>query len=160
MDALGIDIGGTGIKGAVVDTTTGRLLTDRHRLLTPKPATPTAIIETVREIQTHFNWSGAIGIGLPSVIQGGVPQTAAHISEQWIGLNAKEWLSQGLSTSVTLLNDADAAGLAEFRFGAGRRQAGTVLMVTLGTGIGSACDRWPISPQYRIRSSSDGLTRG
>ncbi|MBV71058.1 MAG: polyphosphate glucokinase [Myxococcales bacterium] len=138
MNALGIDIGGTGIKGAVVDTTTGRVITDRYRLLTPKPATAMAVIETVRAIQTHFSWSGPIGIGLPSVIQRGVPKTAAHISDEWIGLNAEDRFSDGLATSVTLLNDADAAGLAELRFGAGRQRSGTVLMVTLGTGIGSA----------------------
>ncbi len=138
MNVLGIDIGGTGIKGAVVDTTSGIVVTERHRILTPKPATPAAVIETVRSIQEHFDWRGSIGVGLPSVVHNGIAKTAAHISDRWLDFDAEAFFSEGLKTDVTLLNDADAAGLAECRFGAGRTKNGTILVVTLGTGIGSA----------------------
>ena len=138
MNVLGVDVGGTGTKGAVIDTLTGAVVEPKHRLLTPKPATPQRLADTIAELRDHFDWRGPIGIGLPSVIQAGVVRTAAHISDDWIGVDAQTFLGERLACPITLLNDADAAGLAEVRFGAGQKQNGVVLMLTLGTGIGSA----------------------
>ena len=138
MEILGVDIGGTGIKGAPVDVRTGRLLTDRFRLLTPQPATPQAVSETVAGIAAHFSWQGRIGCGFPAVIQHGKVFTAANISKKWIGADARSLFEQATDCTVTLGNDADVAGLAEMRFGAGRGRRGVALIVTLGTGIGTA----------------------
>ena len=138
MHSLGIDIGGSGIKGAVVDLETGEFVTERHRIATPKPATPAAVADTVNEIVQGFRWSGPIGVGLPSVVQRGVARTAANIDDGWIGADAQALLSEVTGCPARVLNDADAAGLAEFRYGAGRHTEGVVLLLTLGTGIGSA----------------------
>lgn len=138
MEVLGIDIGGTGIKGAPVDTVTGQLLTERFRIETPQPATPKAVIETVAKIATQFNWTGRMGCGFPAVIKNGVAMTAANIDQDWIGKNTIALIHQAIEVEhVVVGNDADVAGLAEMRFGAGKGQDGVVLMVTLGTGIGS-----------------------
>ena len=138
MITLGIDVGGTGIKGAPVDTHKGALLQDRFRVLTPQPATPEAIAASVAELVRYFNWSDRIGIGFPSVIKQGLVMTAANIDPSWIGVDAKQMFEQATQCKVNLINDADAAGLAEMRFGAGHNQQGIVMMVTLGTGIGTA----------------------
>lgn len=138
MKVLGIDIGGTGIKGAVVDTKRGKLLTDRLRLLTPQPATPEALSSTVGEVARHFEWDGAIGCTFPGVVKGGTVHTAANLDPSWVGLHAAEAFSAASGCPVTVVNDADAAGEAEARFGAARGAAGLVIAVTLGTGIGSA----------------------
>ena len=138
MEVLGIDVGGTGIKGAIVDTSRGELVADRYRLLTPKPARPKAMIKTIAGIVKHFDWEGPVGCGFPSVVQQGVVRTAANVSKRWIGVNARKAVEESTHCPVTILNDADAAGLAEMRFGAGRDQDGVVLIVTLGTGIGTA----------------------
>ncbi|MFQ3590179.1 MAG: ROK family protein [Chloracidobacterium sp.] len=139
--ALGIDIGGTGVKGAPVNLRTGELVHERFRLLTPQPATPSAVAETAFELIRHFGWSeqdGAIGIGLPSVVKHGVAHTAGNIDPTWIGCDAAALFKAVTGFNVVLLNDADAAGLAEMRFGAGRDLSGLVMVVTLGTGIGTA----------------------
>jgi polyphosphate glucokinase len=138
MEILGLDIGGTGIKGAIVDTNTGELVADRFRLLTPNPATPDAVVATTAKVVEHFDWKGPAGCGFPAAIKSGVAYTAANISKKWLGVNVAEALSDATGCAVTVLNDADAAGLAEMRFGAGRDRAGTVLILTLGTGIGTA----------------------
>lgn len=138
MRILGLDIGGTGIKGAIVDTNTGELVADRFRLLTPSPATPDAVVATTAKVVKHFDWKGPAGCGFPAAIRSGVACTAANISKKWIGVNVAEALSDATGCAVTVLNDADAAGMAEMRFGAGRDRAGTVLILTLGTGIGTA----------------------
>jgi polyphosphate glucokinase len=138
MEILGIDVGGTGIKGAVVDIESGGLLTDRLRLPTPRPSTPEAVVGTIGEIVTHFNWQGRLGCGFPSAVKRGVVLTAANISKTWLGVNAEELIRQATGCEVVIINDADAAGLAEMRFGAGRDQDGLVFVVTLGTGIGTA----------------------
>lgn len=136
---LGIDIGGTGIKGAPVDTATGDLVAPRHRILTPKPATIDAVAEVVADVARHFDWAGAIGATFPTVVKNGVVATAANVDRSWIGTDVASVLSRASGgASVTVLNDADAAGLAEMAFGAGRGRTDTVLMLTLGTGIGSA----------------------
>src|SRR6266508_1052044 len=138
MQILGIDVGGSGIKGAPVDTETGQLVAERVRIKTPKSAEPEPMAEVVNQIAGFFKWNGPIGIGFPAPIKGGVAMMAANISEKWIGTNADELFTRITGCSCTMINDADAAGLAEMAFGAGRGQTGTVIMVTLGTGIGSA----------------------
>jgi polyphosphate glucokinase len=135
---LGIDIGGTGIKGAPVDTKAGKLTAERFRIDTPQPATPTAIAGTVAEIVAHFQWKGPIGATMPGVVKNGTLLTAANIDSDWIGTDAAKLFSDATGNPVTVLNDADAAGIAEMRFGAGKGRMGVVVMVTLGTGIGFA----------------------
>ena len=138
MHILGIDIGGSGIKGAPVDTETGQLLAERLRIKTPKKGEPEPIAEVVNQIAQSFNWEGPIGIGFPAPIKGGVVLMAANVSEKWVGTNADALFTKITGCDCTMINDADAAGLAEMAFGAGRGQPGTVIMLTLGTGIGSA----------------------
>ena len=138
MKLLGIDVGGTGIKGALVETKTGELLTPRHRLLTPEGAKPKAVAAVVGEVVRHFKWKGPVGVGFPAVIKNGVAFSAANVSKKWIGTNAEELFAQASRCPVRVINDADAAGLAEMKFGVGRGQKGTVLMITVGTGLGSA----------------------
>jgi polyphosphate glucokinase len=138
MKALGIDIGGTGIKGAVVDTKRGALVTDRLRLLTPEPATPEAVATTVAGIAEHFEWDGPIGCTFPGVVKGGRIHTAANLDKSWVDLDAAGLISEATGCPVTMVNDADAAGEAETLFGAARGRAGVVITITLGTGIGSA----------------------
>jgi polyphosphate glucokinase len=138
MEALGIDIGGTGIKGALVNTDSGEMLTERYRLLTPQPATPKAMIKTMADIVKHFYWHGPVGCGYPGVVKNGVAYTASNVSNKWIGFNLEEALGELTGCQVVAINDADAAGLAEMRFGAGRGKHGMVLIITLGTGIGTA----------------------
>ncbi|MDZ4765838.1 MAG: ROK family protein [Chloroflexota bacterium] len=138
MEILGIDIGGTGIKGAPVDTEQGTMLTERFRVLTPQPATPEAVAESVAHIVEYFNWRGEIGAGYPGVVKDGYTLTAANVDPGWIGAHASALLEHVTGCPVSLVNDADAAGLAEMRFGAGRGQLNTVFMLTVGTGIGTA----------------------
>jgi len=138
MQVLGIDVGGSGIKGAPVDTETGQLVAERLRIKTPKGAEPEPVAKVVAEISQSFNWKGPIGIGFPAPIKAGVAMMAANISEKWVGTNADELFEKTTGCTSVTVNDADAAGLAEMAFGAGRGQPGTVIMVTLGTGIGSA----------------------
>lgn len=138
MDVLGLDIGGTGIKGALVDVVKGELKSDKFRLLTPQPATPGAVTKTVVEVVDHFGWKGLVGCGFPAVILQGEVKIAANISKKWIGVNAVNQFSQATGCRFVIGNDADVAGVAEMRFGAGCGQRGVVLIVTLGTGIGSS----------------------
>jgi polyphosphate glucokinase len=138
--AIGIDIGGTGIKGALVDLNKGELETERVRFDTPEGGTPASIVERVVELVKQINAprSTPIGICFPAPVKNGITLSAANVSDEWIGLNAGKLFSKALGTEVVLLNDADAAGLAEIRFGAGQDRKGLVLMCTLGTGIGTA----------------------
>ena len=138
MHALGIDIGGTGIKGAPVDVAAGKLLADRKKIATPHPAVPDAVAEVVSQLVTSFEWSGPIGITFPGVVTNGVTRTAANLDPAWVGLDARSLFAKAAGNPVQVLNDADAAGVAEMKFGAGVGEHGTVLMLTLGTGIGSA----------------------
>ncbi|MCU1388453.1 MAG: polyphosphate glucokinase, partial [Ilumatobacteraceae bacterium] len=138
-ERLGIDIGGTGIKGAPVDVRGGKLLAERFRIDTPQPATPEAVADTVGEIAKHFDWKGPIGATMPGVVKNGVILTAANIDKSWIGTDAATLFAKATGCSpVMVLNDADAAGIAEMQFGAGKGRKGVVVMVTLGTGIGFA----------------------
>ena len=138
MHILGIDIGGSGVKGAPVDTRTGKLLAERYRLPTPDPSTPEAVSVAVVDVVQHFAWTGTIGCGFPAVVRRGEVLTAANIDKSWIGKNAQSLFEDATGCVVTVINDADAAGYAEMQFGAGQNVNGTVLMVTLGTGIGTA----------------------
>ena len=138
MLILGIDVGGTGIKAAIVDTQTGELVSERIRILTPKPATPEAVGATLKELVKQHQWSGPIGIGFPAAIQRGIVRTAANIDKSFIGLPIAEFFSQQADNPVYIANDADVAGLAEMRFGAGKGIGGVVLIVTIGTGLGTA----------------------
>ena len=141
MKILGIDIGGSGIKGAPVDLEKGELTEERLRIPTPQPATPAAIATTVAEIVRHFNWRGPVGCGLPAVVQNGIARTAANIDTGWIGTDADQLISEATGCPVTVCNDADAAGMAEMQFGVGQNRDGTVLLITVGTGLGSALFR-------------------
>lgn len=138
MQILGIDIGGSGIKGAIVDTTQGILQTERHRIDTPQPATPESVAAVVRELKVHFDWQGPIGVGFPAVVLQGVAKTASNIDKSWIGTHAEDLFQHATGCPVKVLNDADAAGLAEATFGAGKDRQGVVMVITVGTGIGSA----------------------
>jgi polyphosphate glucokinase len=138
MHVLGIDVGGSGIKGAPVDTETGEMLAERIRIKTPKDAEPQPIADVVAEIARSFKWNGPIGIGFPAPIKSGIAMMAANVSSKWVGTNADDLFTKTSGCDCTLINDADAAGLAEMKFGAGRGQPGTVIMLTLGTGIGTA----------------------
>ncbi len=135
---LGIDIGGSGIKGAPVDISTGEFLAERHRIETPIPATPEAIAQVIKQLAEHFNWTGSIGCGFPAVVQNGLVYTASNIDAAWININAKKLFSKVTGLKVTVINDADAAGLAEMKFGAGKKNKDFVLIITVGTGIGTA----------------------
>ena len=135
---LGIDIGGTGIKAAPVDVTTGKLLADRQKIETPRPALPDPVADVVKQLTTAFNWSGPVGITFPGVVIDGVTRTAANLDPAWCGLNTGDLFGKAIGNPVRVLNDADAAGIAEMTFGAGAGEQGTVLMLTFGTGIGSA----------------------
>jgi polyphosphate glucokinase len=141
MNILGVDIGGSSIKAAPVDTQTGTFTGQRHSVPTPQPASPLSIASSLSEIQRHFNWTGWTGCGLPAAVQRGIVRTAANIDKSWIGIHAAEFLSQATASSLTVLNDADAAGLAEMRFGQGVNRTGTVFIVTVGTGLGTALFR-------------------
>lgn len=137
MNVLGVDIGGSGIKGALVDIENGKLVTDRLRIPTPQPATPKAVIQIVKQIVDHFDYHGPLGVGLPSLVINGIVRSAANIDKGWIGFAGRKALALTTGCPVTLLNDADAAGFAEMQFGAGHGAAGVVMIFTLGTGIGS-----------------------
>ncbi|MFC4112234.1 polyphosphate--glucose phosphotransferase [Nonomuraea zeae] len=133
MKVLGIDIGGSGIKGAPVDTKIGELTEERLRIETPQPSKPDEVAEVVAAIVRHFGWNGPVGVTFPGVVVDGVVMTAANVHHSWVGVNAVK-----LFGGATVLNDADAAGTAEMTFGHGRDRKGTVLILTFGTGIGSA----------------------
>ena len=135
---LGIDIGGSGIKGAVVDPTTGEKISKRHRVPTPQPAVPEAIEGALVELTRYFSWSGPIGCTFPGVVQGGIIRTAANLHPDLVGLSAVDRFTAATDCPTVVLNDADAAGVAEMRFGAGKDVGGVVVMATFGTGIGTA----------------------
>ena len=135
---LGVDIGGTGIKAAPVDLDTGTLESERIKLDTPHPSEPAAVADVVTELVRRFSWTGPAGITFPGVVQDGIVRTAANVDRSWIGTDARELFATATGLTVSVINDADAAGLAETRFGAGAGQKGTVLLLTFGTGIGSA----------------------
>lgn len=142
QNILGIDIGGSFIKSAPVDTSNGHLLAERYPIATPSESAPSVFADRLKAILARFSWQGPVGIGFPGVVRQGTVSMAAHLSQEWLGTNAVATFQRALSVPVTVLNDADAAGLAELRFGAGRTDPsisiGTTLVLTFGTGIGSA----------------------
>ena len=138
MTIFGVDIGGTGIKGAPVDPHKGALADDRFRIPTPHPAKPGAVADVVAEIVEHFKWDGPIGCTFPGVVQSGTIRTAANVDESWVDLDASALFQDRIGHPVGILNDADAAGLAEMHYGAGKGKKGVVLVTTFGTGIGTA----------------------
>ncbi|MBN2010678.1 ROK family protein [candidate division KSB1 bacterium] len=138
MEALGIDVGGSGIKGAIINIDAGELMGERYRIPTPDPSTPNAVAETIKQIVHHFNWSGKMGVGFPAAIQHGEVRTAANIDPSWIGVDAVTLLTKKTGCQTRVLNDADAAAIAEMEFGGGRDNKGVVFIITIGTGIGTA----------------------
>ncbi len=138
MVSLGIDIGGSGVKGALVDIKEGRLVSGRFRVPTPQPATPEALTHAVAEIARNFQYQGMSGITFPGIIRQGRTLSAANLDKSWIGMDAEKKFSVATGASVVLINDADAAGLAEAQFGAAKGVRGLVILATLGTGIGTA----------------------
>jgi len=135
---LGIDIGGSGIKGAPVDIKTGKLLEERYRVPTPEPSSPAEVAKTIKELVKHFKWKGAIGCGFPAVVQQGVVRTAANIDKSWVNTDARKLFMETTKLPVWVANDADAAGLAEVKLGAGAGFKGAIVVLTVGTGIGSS----------------------
>ncbi len=138
MELLGIDIGGSGIKGALVNTETGEFTQERFRIDTPQPSKPDAIGDVVADIVRHFEWDGPVGCTFPAVVKHGVMYTAANVDPEWIGTDGRRIFEQKTNRPVVVLNDADAAGIAEMNFGSGVGRRGVVLILTFGTGIGSA----------------------
>ena len=138
MKVLGIDIGGSGIKGAPVDTKKGKLLAPRFRIPTPEGAKPKDVAKVVSKITAHFSWDGLVGCGVPAVIQHGIAKTAANIDEAWISTDIARLFTKNSGCPFLVINDADAAGLAEMAFGAGKGHDGVVLIVTIGTGLGTS----------------------
>lgn len=141
MGVMGIDVGGSGIKGVPVNVETGELLGERFRLPTPEKARPDDVAEIVAQVSKQFQWNGPIGIGFPAVIRNGVAFTAANIHKSWIGTDANRLFQEATSCPVYVLNDADAAGIAEMKFGVGQdpeRRKGVVMLITIGTGLGTA----------------------
>jgi len=137
--AFGIDIGGSGVKGALVDLSTGDLAHERIKIATPQPATPNAVADTVAKLVAQADWDGPVGITLPSVVVNGIARTAANIDKSWVDTDARQLFSLALGgREVVVLNDADAAGMAEDRYGAAKSIEGLVMLLTFGTGIGSA----------------------
>jgi polyphosphate glucokinase len=138
--AVGIDVGGTGIKAALVDTVTGELVSKRLRLVTPTGGEPAAVAATCKKLLAELGApdQAPVGVCLPAVVRNGITKTAANISDNWIDLNAKELLTAVLNRDIHVLNDADAAGVAEMKYGAGKQASGVTILITLGTGIGSA----------------------
>jgi len=138
MEILGIDIGGSGIKGAPINIETGKLLSERIRIPTPEPSSPDNVATILADIIKHFKWSGPVGSGFPAVVNNGKIFTASNIDKKWIGTNASELFKKSTGCDFVVINDADAAGIAEMEYGAGRENQGVVFVITVGTGIGTA----------------------
>ncbi|HYA44174.1 MAG TPA: ROK family protein [Acidimicrobiales bacterium] len=135
---FGVDIGGSGIKGAVVDLAEGKLTTERFKILTPHPSTPDAVASVAAQVVAHFDWHGPLGCTYPGIVQAGIARSASNVDPSWIGNSVETIVGEATGLKVTAVNDADAAGVAEFTWGAARAKRGLVVVVTLGTGIGTA----------------------
>ena len=135
---FGIDIGGSGIKGAPVNLKKGEMTDSRYRIRTPKPPVPKKVAKVVAKIAQKFDWKGSIGCTFPGIIKHGMVHSAANLDDSWIGVNGQQWFEEVTDSPVRLINDADAAGLAEMTYGAGKKEDGVVILLTFGTGIGSA----------------------
>lgn len=135
---LGVDIGGTGIKGGLIDIEKGEMISGKHRIPTPNPATIESVAEAFKELIHHFSWTGLVGVGFPAIIRNGTAYSASNIDDSWIGTSVQNVLSSISGCTIFVLNDADAAGVASMKYGIGRGEQGVVIMLTIGTGIGSA----------------------
>ncbi|HRV54165.1 MAG: ROK family protein [Flavobacteriaceae bacterium] len=138
MEVLGIDIGGSGMKGAIVDTETGKLITERFRIPTPASRKPKDMAKVFKKIVEHFDYTGPIGCGFPSIIKHGVCKASGNLDKEWDHVNVEELFSKACKQPVTVINDADAAGYAAMTYGIGKDQPGFVIMITIGTGLGSS----------------------
>jgi polyphosphate glucokinase len=138
MEILGVDVGGSGIKGAPVNIETGDMTAERFRLATPEGGKPQAVADTIAEVARHFDWKGPIGVGFPAAVSNGIVMTAANVDSSWIGTDSEALLKSTTGCAAYVANDADVAGFAEMAFGAGKGQQGVVLVITLGTGVGTA----------------------
>ena len=137
MKVLGIDIGGSGIKAAIIDTKTGKLLSDRHRIATPKPATPENVVKVIKEMIVHFDWKKAVGCSFPTTIVDGKCIHSGNLSEKWLNVKVDKLFKKECKLPFYVSNDADLAGVAEVNLGAGKGEKGVVIAITIGTGIGS-----------------------
>ncbi len=137
MEILGIDIGGSSLKGALVDVETGKLLTKTHRIPTPDNREPVEMAAAVKQMLEHFKYNGIVGCGFPTIIKKGICKDQGNLSRKWLDVNVEELFEKVTGSDFTIVNDADAAGLAEVKFGAGKDEDGFILMVTVGTGLGS-----------------------
>ncbi len=137
MVVLGIDIGGSGMKGALVNSLTGEMLTERYRIPTPPTRKPKEMAEVVKKIVEHFNHKGPVGVGFPSIIRHGVCKSRGNLHKKWVNVNVRELFSNATGLPVTVINDADAAGYATMNYGIGKGKEGLVIMITIGTGLGS-----------------------
>ncbi len=137
MVVLGIDIGGSGMKGALVNSETGEMLTERYRIPTPKSRKPKEMAEVVKKIVDHFNHKGPVGVGFPTIIRHGVCKSKGNLHKKWVNVNVRELFSTATGLPVTVINDADAAGYATMNYGIGKGKEGLVVMITIGTGLGS-----------------------
>lgn len=137
MVTLGIDIGGSGIKANLIDTSTGKAVAERHKIPTPRPSTPERVARVITEMVDHFSYQGPAGCTFPGIVRHGVVRSAANMDASWVGVDADELFKGFAGSSFTVLNDADAAAIGEARFGAARNRSGVVLVLTFGTGIGS-----------------------
>lgn len=137
MEILGIDIGGSGIKGAIVDLEKGEFISPRHRIPTPRSRAPEAMAQTVHKLVQHFDYKGIVGCGFPTIIKKGICRDPGNLHEKWLGVNVEKLFEEATGSNFTVINDADAAGLAEIKYGAGKDEDGFTLMITVGTGLGS-----------------------
>ena len=137
MEILGIDIGGSGIKGALVNAETGEMITERHRIPTPKSRKPDEMAEVVAQIVKHFNYNGPVGCGFPTVVKNGICKSPGNLHPSWLGVNIDELFTKASGQEFTVVNDADAAGYASMNYGVGKDKKGLVIMITIGTGLGS-----------------------
>ncbi|MEL6918677.1 MAG: ROK family protein [Bacteroidota bacterium] len=137
MEVLGIDIGGSGIKGGIINIETGKMLTDRYRIPTPPSRKPDEMATVVAQIVEHFNYKGPVGCGFPSVIKKGICKSSGNLHKKWVGVNVEMLFTQATGQTFTVINDADAAGYAAMNYGVGKNVRGLVIMITVGTGLGS-----------------------
>lgn len=137
MVVLGIDIGGSGMKGALVDSLTGEMLTERYRIPTPSSRKPKEMADVLNALVKHFNHKGPIGVGFPTVIKNGICKSPGNLHKKWLGVNVQELFAEATGLPVTVINDADAAGFATMNYGIGKGKLGLVVMITIGTGLGS-----------------------
>jgi polyphosphate glucokinase len=137
MTLLGIDIGGSGIKGALVNVETGEMITERHRIKTPKSRTPEKMAEVVKQLVDHFDYKGKVGCGFPTVIKKGVCKSPGNLHKSWLNVNVEKLFEEKTGLDFTVVNDADAAGFATMTYGIGKDKKGLVVMITIGTGLGS-----------------------